>query len=49
MYRHGCTWEGTDSGVASWSSLNVISIFLEEEKVKNGDEEGNAEGLRGRG
>lgn len=51
IYRHGCTWEGTDSSVASWSSLNIVSVFLEKEtrsQEKSGDEEGNAEGLRER-
>lgn len=33
IYRHGCTWEGTDGDVASWSSLNIVSIFLEKKET----------------
>lgn len=33
MYRHGCTSEGTDGGVASWSSLNIVPIFLEKKET----------------
>lgn len=33
IYRRGCTWEGADADVASWSSLNIVSIFLEKKET----------------